>query len=199
MRTLIIGNITQNNSLAWDYSQAEAFLIRIGLKPINLNESIGTSTELNSLVALHLDQLKNCDAVFMLNCWIKCPCARIVHSLAVENGKQTIYQNLIAGDRIFLATTAISAVESASGMKLSEFARKCRKREYYFARLILVNYLTKLSKLDEQEIADMLGRDLTTVKYSLREFPSVLKYAKEFREMYEKAEINLQNRITVIH
>lgn len=51
MRSLIVGNILQNKSLARDYSEAEAFLTRIGLKPININETIGTKTDLNSLVA----------------------------------------------------------------------------------------------------------------------------------------------------
>lgn len=191
MRSLIVGNILQNKSLARDYSEAEAFLTRIGLKPININETIGTTADLNSLVALHLDQLKNCDAVFMLQGWVKCPCARIVNLLAVENNKRTIYENLIAGDKILLLKAAIRSVENCFGLTFPEIVKEGRKREYYFARLILVHYMDKICVLEEAEIASIIGRDETTVKYYFRKFPYEMKFNREFRDLFEKAEINL--------
>ena len=181
----------QNKSLAREYSEAEAFLTRIGLKPININETIGTTTDLNSLVALHLDQMKNCDAVFMLQGWVNFPCARIVNLLAVENNKRTIYENLIAGDKILLLKAAISAVESCSGFTFPEIVKEGRKREYYFARLILVHYMDKICVLEEAEIAELIGRDEATVKYYFRKFPHEMKFNREFRDLFEKTEINL--------
>lgn len=193
MRSLIVGNILQNKSLAREYSEAEAFLTRIGLKPININETIGTTTDLNSLVALHLDQLKNCDAVFMLQGWVKCPAARIVNLLAVENNKRVYYENLVSGDKIILLKAAISAVESCSGFTFAEIVKEGRKREYYFARLILVHYMDKICVLEEAEIAELIQRDETTVKYYFRKFPYEMKFNREFRDLFEKSEINLSN------
>lgn len=173
MKALVIGQL--NGSPDRDLTEV---LKKRGIEPVFLTAGIRGGDSIARNLSRLIKPFDTVNSVFFLKGWEECPYARILNALAAESGKVIKYE----WDKAEIVKTVIKAVEDGTGFKLQEIVGQGKQRRYYFARLILIHYLTARCSMGKEEINGIIGRE--SVIYCKKQFGRELKYNPEFRAIY---------------
>ncbi|MDR1562285.1 MAG: DUF4406 domain-containing protein [Dysgonamonadaceae bacterium] len=173
------------------FQKAEDFLKKTGFEVVNPTKNgLTASHKWEQHLLRDIETLFSCDAIYMLNGWADSTGSRIEHNIALETGKEIIFE---AGkgniDRIE------RAIREVTGMELSEYATGSRKTPYVYARQIFA-YHCRQAGMEWSQIAERINRDRTTVLYSVKMYGDELKFNPKFRRIANRVVIALSQEET---
>lgn len=81
-------------------------------------------------------------------------------------------------------TTAIkTAIAQVTGLQFEQYTSSSRKQQLFYARMIFVRECHRIGGIDNARIADMLGRDYSTISYCNSKYDTERKYNAHFRRI----------------
>lgn len=197
MKVYISGKITGLPVEEYEkkFQDAEELLTAVGLDPVNpVKNGLDQESEWKSHMVRDIEMLFGCEAIYMLDNWVRSKGARIEHKIAEETDIEILYaaeldtnfENLVRLNR---------GIKDATGLCFSDYTANHRKRYGLYARLIYTDRCRNMG-MDNKRISLILNRDRATIAYYLGKYDDELKYNPEFRELAQKVEDKLNQPIS---
>lgn len=185
MKAFITGHIDDQDKgqLEARFDSASDMLELLGIEPVK--PLISMPTHWNDQLILNIQSLMECDAILLLDDWMDSKEARIHKCIAEECQKVILHESMIheQHDKLNKITAAI---ESVTSLKFSDYTSHSKRRDTYYARMLIANYLKKEHGMTAISIADLLNRDHATICCALAKYDDEYAYNKQFRDMANK-------------
>lgn len=162
---------------------AESFINSIGMTAINpLNNGLNESHSKEEHLVKDLELLLTANTIFILENWSTSKQSRIEKKIAEEQGMQIMYESNTYKNYggIEMMKDAISKVMNLS---FKDYITESRKKEFFYARMILVYYCRNVENMNLHEIGDLINRDHTTVLHALKTYKKDIMYNAPFRKI----------------
>jgi chromosomal replication initiation ATPase DnaA len=169
------------------FQDMQDFLEDLGLEVVNpINNGLTKDESWEQHIVRDIAMLLPCEAVCMLDNWTDSVGAGIEYDIAMRTGKDIWFESrCFKNQREVLRIQ--NAVHETTGMKLSEYAAKSRKRNAFFARLLFVYHCWQ-ERIGLESIARHVHRDHSSVLYLLKKYGDEAKYNPVFRELAQKTD-----------
>ncbi|MDL2297291.1 hypothetical protein LJC68_06785 [Bacteroidales bacterium OttesenSCG-928-B11] len=95
----------------------------------------------------------------------------------------------------FVLYRAIGIFQEVLGVGMDQIMGDSREQKHTFPRFILSNYLFNLG-LKKTDIAQIMNKKHTTIKYQLKKYADEYKYNPEFKRIAQKVEAILYDSDT---
>lgn len=188
-----------------NFEKAEKQLAAEGYKPVNpmQKETVPDPETWEGHMVADIKLLFECDAIFLLSNWTNSRGAMIEKYIAEITGKTVIYQakqeikekREIENKLVFMRVE--TAVYETTGLLLSEYALKSRKRELYYARLLFANHCRICGVKNKSLIARMIRKDASTLHRIFKRYPDEVRYNSEFRELNNQVKEKLITKLNI--
>ena len=165
---------------------AEAYIKAMGKLPINPIAERGTD---KVDLASEIESLLKADSVFILDNWLDCKKSRIILKIAEEYDIPILFESMAC--KSVIVEKLKDAILHVMGFKFQEIIIKSRKKDLFFARMIIINHCFTNEKMNFVEIGEIINRDHTTVLHGIKTYRNEMKYNSSFRELVSKVNIVL--------
>lgn len=129
--------------------------------------------------AIHL--MAGCQAAYFLSGWERGAASRTLHYYAWQSNMKTIYQG--AGSRAAQIQRASDAVRDVFGFAMEEFREQTRRRVLFFPRMTFSVEMHRIARpITDEEIAQLVCRDRSTVLYYYKTYKNEVEVNREFAE-----------------
>jgi len=167
------------------FSEAEDLLISVGLDPVNpVKNGLGLESKWEDHMVRDIEMLFGCEAIYMLDNWVRSKGARIEHKIAEETDIEILYATE-QGDNFENLVKLNREIKDATGLCFSDYTANHRKRHGLYARLIYTDRCRNMG-MDNKQIGLLLNRDRATVAYYTNKYIDELKYNPEFKKLADK-------------
>ncbi len=187
MKVYISGKITglPVDEYERKFQEAEDLLISVGLDPVNpVKNGLDQGSEWESHMVRDIEMLFGCEAIYMLDNWVRSKGARIEHKIAEETDIEILYATE-QGDNFENLVKLNREIKDATGLCFSDYTANHRKRHGLYARLIYTDRCRNMG-MDNRQIGLLLNRDRATVAYYTNKYIDELKYNSEFKKLADK-------------
>lgn len=185
MKAYISGQIDDldKGQLEARFDSASEMLELLGIEPVK--PIISMSEQWSEQLIHNVKLLLECDAILLLDDWMNSKESRIHKCIAEECQKVILHESMIheQHDKLNKITAAI---ESVTSLKFCDYTSQSKRRDTYYARMLLANYLKKEHGMTAISIADLLNRDHATICCALAKYDDEYAYNKQFRDMANK-------------
>jgi hypothetical protein len=133
-------------------------------------------------MAMSIEMLLSCDAIYLLSNWRHSRGARIQRYIAEEKKIKLLFQcheHLIENE---IQPIKI-AIKRVTGYAFEEYTTKCRKRVLLFPRMIFTWQVYRLGVASDEVISQLIQRDRCAVGYYVKHYPDEVKYNQEFASL----------------
>jgi len=174
------------------FQEKQNKLERLGFEVFNPTQNgLPQSNTWEQHMAHDIDSLFQCDAIYMLEDWENSKGARIENYIATITGKDVYFESYTEEIKNVILRIQ-NAILQITGMNLSEYSAKSRKRERFFSRMLFA-YHCRRNFMTLKEIGWYVKRDHTSIVYMLKKYPNEIKYNKNFKNIAKRVEDILKN------
>jgi len=140
-----------------------------------------------------LKMLSECQIIYMLKDWQTSRGARIEYSFAVNMGIEVMFESVVENERNarIKDVKVIDAIRNAIHEVMDQnFATMCDRHDRFgfFARMIFAHHCKNEGQMSVKQIAAMIHRDETTIRYSLTKYDGEYQFNRIFRNMAERVD-----------
>lgn len=169
------------------FASAQDLLESLGLEVENpLNNGLPHNAPWIRHLGRDLEILDGCDGIFMLRDWKMSRGAGHEFDFANRENKIVMFEaDVIKTNQDVLQIQA--AIQEATGMRFDQYITKSRKRDGFFARMLLVYHCRK-RKMKLTHIAKLVHRDHSSMLHLLNKFDDEVKFNPYFRGLAEKVQ-----------
>lgn len=184
MKIYISGKVT---GLPYDYvkdkfNSVEELLTEIGFEVVNpLNNGLDKDDMWEKHICKCIEMLLPCDAIYMMNNWVDSIGASIEYDIANRTSKYIWFESNVLRNNTIL-TRIHNAIHEVMGLKIEDYIVKSRKRDGFFARMILA-YHCRREKMRLADIAAYVKRNNSTVLHLLKKYQDDFTYNSDFRNL----------------
>lgn len=131
---------------------------------------------------------KECHGIYLLEGWQDCIEASAERMLCLTTGKQVIYQSSIKkklDDELVKTAASLKiqqAIHEVTGRTMEEILVKSREGDLVFIRMIFSRHALRAG-LSPDEIAEILGKNRSTVYYYFNRYDDEFRFTPTFRRM----------------
>lgn len=166
--------------------ELESLIGLLGFELVNPTPVRNEEVSLESQIVVGIDQLTQCDVVFMLSDWRESKASRIEYNVAKEMGKDFLYESAFPDFAQNLNLGKIQdAIHEVTGLRFEQYSQKTRTRECVSARMIFVHHCMRIG-LNVYKTARLVRRDRATVIHALKRYEDDIRFDKTFKEQAEK-------------
>jgi hypothetical protein len=188
MKTIYIsGRITglPFDRLQAKFAAAERTLTEQGYEVISpLRTGISCNFSWESHLVMDIVLLLGCDTIYMLDGWQDSVGACIEYYIAMETGKDIVFEsNIVRNQNIVLRIQ--NAIHEVTGMRFDEYTTKSRKRDGVFARMMFA-YHCRENSIKLTTVAKYVHRDHTSILYLLNKYHDEIKFNPYFRDLAQR-------------
>lgn len=164
------------------FADAAAFLNAIGFEAVNpLNNGIEQTASWKEHMVADIRMLFDCDAIYMMDNWMQSRGAGIEYDIANRLGIDIWFETNIRKENQQVMRIQ-NAIHEATGLRFNQYISKCRKREYFYARMLFVYHCRQL-KMTLTQIARYIHRDHSSMLHFLRKYDDDFKFNPQFRDL----------------
>lgn len=174
------------------FADAKAFLDEIGFDAVNpLEKGLPDDAPWEQHMVKDIELLLSCDAIYMMDNWMDSTGAGIEYDIAMRTGKDIWFESNIV--RVNAKVMRIqNAIHEVTGLKLSDYIGKSRKRDGFYARMIFVHHCREM-KMKLTKIAQYVHRDHSSMLHILKKYGDDMRFNPQFRELAMKVD-NILNK-----
>lgn len=167
------------------FDKAEELLCGLGVECVNPwdNGLPEESTWIQHLCK-DLEMLHECSHIYMMDGWQLSRGACVEYDFAIRTGKTVLFESGIVRNQGIVLRIE-NAIHEVTGLKLSQYSVRGRKRDTFFARMIFVHHC-KREKMKLVDIAKLVNRDHSSMLHLLNKYNDEVKYNAIFRDMAER-------------
>lgn len=187
MKCYISGKITglPFEEVKMRFEEAEGLLKNLGFNPVSpLDNGLDDTATWIEHMCADIKLLHECDAIFMLDNWRQSTGAEIEYDFARRLGMPILFEtNVLSTQDIVLKIQG--AIHETTGLKLSQYSTKSRRRESFYARMLFVHHC-KRERMMLPDIAKYINRSYSAINHFLNKYNDEVKFNSEFRVLSEQ-------------
>lgn len=187
MRAYISGKITglPFEEVKMRFEEAEGLLKNLGFEPVSpLDNGLDDTATWIEHMCADIKLLHECDVIFMLENWGLSTGAKIEYDFAVRVRKTILFETTILKSQEAVLKIQ-EAIHETTGLKLSQYSTKSRKREGFYARMLFVHHC-KRERMMLSDIAKYINRSYSAINHFLNKYNDEVKFNSEFRVLSEQ-------------
>ena len=167
------------------FGRAEDFLKSIGVDAVNpMNNGLPEESTWIQHLCKDLEMLHECSHIYMLDGWQLSRGACIEYDFAVRTGKAVMFESSMVRNRGIVLRVE-GAIHEVTGLMLSQYSAKGRKRDGFFARMLFVHHCRQ-QKMKLSDIARFVNRDRSSMLHLLNKYNDEVRYNAFFGDMADR-------------
>lgn len=169
------------------FCKAEDFLKSIGVDAVNpMDNGLPEESTWIQHMCKDLEMLHECSHIYMLDGWQLSRGACIEYDFAVRTGKAIMFESSMVRNRGIVLRVE-GAIHEVTGLVLSQYSERGRKRDGFFARMLFVHHCRQY-KMKLSDIARLVNRDRSSMLHLLNKYNDEVKYNAFFSDMAERVD-----------